>query len=72
MCSCNIFAVIILLLLINRAIGDENGTTYLWTNGPFFDLDGGENWCRYAEQLEQYFVANGIQEDTKKLPFHYA
>ena len=32
-----------------------------------FDLDGGGNWCRYAEQLEQYFVANGIQEDAKKV-----
>ena len=32
-----------------------------------FDLDGGGNWCRYAERLEQYFVANGIQEDAKKV-----
>ena len=32
-----------------------------------FDLDGGGNWCRYAERLEQYFIANGIQEDTKKV-----
>ena len=32
-----------------------------------FDLDGGGNWCRYSERLEQYFVANGIQEDTKKV-----
>ena len=32
-----------------------------------FDLDGGGNWCRYAERLEQYFIANGIQEDPKKV-----
>ena len=31
-----------------------------------FDLSSGGNWCRYAEQLEQYFVANGTQEDTKQ------
>ena len=33
-----------------------------------FDLSSGGNWCRYAEQLEQYFVANGTQEDTKQAP----
>ena len=32
-----------------------------------FNLDSGGNWCRYAERLEQYFGANGIQEDTKKV-----
>ena len=32
-----------------------------------FDLNGGGNWCRYAERLEQYFIANGIQEYTKKV-----
>ena len=32
-----------------------------------FDLDGGGNWCRYAKRLEQYFIVNGIQEDTIKI-----
>ena len=31
-----------------------------------FDLSSGRNYCRYAEQLEQYFVVNGTQEDTKQ------
>lgn len=69
MCSCNVFAEIIVPLLIDITTGDEDGTTYHWTNGPF-DLDGGGNWCRYVERLEQYFVANGIQDDTKKLLFY--
>ena len=32
-----------------------------------FDFNSGGNWYRYAKQLEQYFVVNGIQEDTKKV-----
>lgn len=32
-----------------------------------FDLNDGGNWCRYMERLEQYFIANGIQDDAKKV-----
>jgi len=32
-----------------------------------FDLDGGGNWSRYVERLEQYFVANGIEDDPKQV-----
>ena len=68
MCSCNVFVVILLWILINITTGDENGVTYHRINGPF-DFDSGGNWCKDAERLEQYFAANGIQGDTKKFCF---
>ena len=71
MCSCNVFVVILLWLLINITTGDENGATYHQINGTFH-FDSGGNWCKDAELLEQYFAANGIQGDTKKILFYCA
>ena len=31
-----------------------------------FELQGG-GWILYAERMEQFFVANGIEEDSKKV-----
>ena len=31
-----------------------------------FELQGGD-WILYAERMEQFFIANGIEEDSKKV-----
>ena len=43
-------------------------STSLFGQVDKFDAHGKESFTNYLERLEFYFIANGIEDDTKKKP----
>ena len=54
----------------NTITGDEDGITFMATGviGKLESFEPGhDNWLVYTERLEQFFVANDIDADKKKV-----